>query len=979
MASSKSERPRVFFDITIGDHKEGRIVFELFSDVVPKTAENFRALCTGEKGKGKQGKDLSFKGSIFHRVIKSFMIQGGDFTNFNGTGGESIYGEKFDDENFALKHDRPFLLSMANSGPGTNGSQFFITTVPTHHLDGKHVVFGEVINGKNIVRKIENLPTQSDKPQGRDVVIADCGQLEGKDYASAAEKTPDHTGDPYEDFPEDQGQSLKGEDCYKIAADLKEYGNKAYKAGDVEVGIEKYQKALRYLDEYLTPSDNDPNLQGKIDSLRFTLNSNSALLANNRKRYEEAQKWATFAIDAIPKGAKDADKAKVYYRRGQARVALKDIEEGLKDYEEAAKFASTDAAIKADLAKTRKALQESIRREKASFKKFFESVALAARRLSDELTPSGELNIKADLSGPAVVPDIFSTVTSKFGAPSVVIYNASIFVPDTSDPVLAFTPAKFSASLTVNTTSAIVAPAESIKSFRSLPSTTASKTFIFTGILLNSKIIPVMFTFRITKTATAYAIRAAAGNGIYQKEGIKFHYAEERSEEGGPVLPLRPRRHARSVLWHRQEEVVKVVLFALVTSPPVLASGGTSQEPILFPQDQACPQPQLSCPTSTPPKVDACCLNSPGGHFLQTQFWDSSPSLGPADSWTIHGLWPDLCDGGYDESCDWSRAINDIRAALLSASPSASDLVDFMSQYWLSINGDNDHLWAHEWNKHGTCISTLEPACYTGDSDSDSDSSSTSRRDDNSTTSHQDVLDYFTRTVELYRTRNTYDALAASNIVPTYERAYDLSELQAALSPLQGADVTFRCDRQELREIWYHFRGHLVVRPISPSDKDKSAPAGITGCLIHSGQWYLASGTSCANYIAKADPRPSHFLVDHSDNDNSSSSSSDFFTLSSLYAPCSVIPPVFPRGGGLFMCERNLGIRSLFSSVCADDGPLSSSTSDECDSALHKLRHLDQTTFYADKVPGKWEKVGIYADDKRGERTVQVEILWLAL
>ncbi|RMZ84483.1 hypothetical protein DV738_g726, partial [Chaetothyriales sp. CBS 135597] len=372
MASKSDPRPRVFFDITIGGHEEGRIVLELFNDVVPKTAENFRALCTGEKGKGKSGKELSFKGSTFHRVIKSFMIQGGDFTNGNGTGGESIYGEKFDDENFDLKHDRPFLLSMANSGPGTNGSQFFITTVPTPHLDGKHVVFGEVINGKHIVRKIENLPTQSDKPQ-IPVVIADCGQLEGKSYESATEKIPDQTGDPYEDFPEDQGQDLTGEDYYKIAADLKEFGNKAYKAGNLEGGIEKYQKGLRYLNEYPTASDNDSSLEAKVDSLRFTLHSNSALLANKAKRYNEAQKWATFALDAIPKDAKDADKAKAYYRRGQARVALKDIEEGLKDFEQAAKLAPVDAAIKADLAKARKALQESIKREKASFKKFFES------------------------------------------------------------------------------------------------------------------------------------------------------------------------------------------------------------------------------------------------------------------------------------------------------------------------------------------------------------------------------------------------------------------------------------------------------------------------------------------------------------------------------------------------------------------------------------------------------------------------------
>ena len=300
------------------------------------------------------------------------MIQGGDFTNSNGTGGESIYGEKFEDENFELKHDKPFLLSMANSGPGTNGSQFFITTVQTPHLDGKHVVFGEVLNGKNIVRKIENLPTQSDKPTGADITIHDCGQLEGSSYDSALEKAPDSTGDPYEDFPDDQGQDMKGEEYYKIASDLKDYGNKAFKAGDIETGIEKYQKALRYLNEYSAANDTDADdLQGKLDTLRFTLHSNSALLANKAKRYEEAQKWASFAIDATPKDLKDADKAKVYYRRAQARVALKDVEEAVKDYEEAARLAPGDAAIKNDLAKTKKLVNDSIMKEKASFKKFF--------------------------------------------------------------------------------------------------------------------------------------------------------------------------------------------------------------------------------------------------------------------------------------------------------------------------------------------------------------------------------------------------------------------------------------------------------------------------------------------------------------------------------------------------------------------------------------------------------------------------------
>ncbi|PGH16606.1 peptidyl-prolyl cis-trans isomerase D [Helicocarpus griseus UAMH5409] len=369
-------RPRVYFDIQIGNKFEGRIAFELV--IVPKTAENFRALCTGEKGEGKAGKPLSYKGSIFHRVIKQFMIQGGDFTAFNGTGGESIYGEKFPDENFELKHDRPFLLSMANSGPGTNGSQFFITTVPTPHLDGKHVVFGEVLNGKGLVRKIEKAPTDSgDKPLA-EVKVIDCGQLSGEGYEAATQTAVDETGDKYEDYPEDAGQELAGTEYYKIASDLKEFGNKAFKSNNLDLGIEKYQKGLRYLNEYPDTQESDPpELESQMSTLRFTLHSNSALLANKLKRYQDGRTWAGYALDTLnAKDSKakvdDKDKAKAYFRRAVALAGLKDEDKALVDLEEAAKLSPADAAIPQEIARVKKVINEQKRKEKEVLKKFFQ-------------------------------------------------------------------------------------------------------------------------------------------------------------------------------------------------------------------------------------------------------------------------------------------------------------------------------------------------------------------------------------------------------------------------------------------------------------------------------------------------------------------------------------------------------------------------------------------------------------------------------
>lgn len=223
--------------------------------------------------------------------------------------------------------------------------------------------------------------------------------------------------------------------------------------------------------------------------------------------------------------------------------------------------------------------------------------------------------------------------------------------------------------------------------------------------------------------------------------------------------------------------------------------------------------PSVSCSVSSVPNLDSCCINDPSGHFLQTQFWDPHPALGSPTSWTVHGLWPDYCDGGFDQFCDDSRhhSPQDIAHILSNASTTAEEggthpgLLDFMSKHWLSLNGDNSHLWAHEWNKHGTCISTMEPKCYARDH---------AQHEQDEEVPNSDVLDYFTHAALLYNTLPTYDFFERHGIVPSRETSYTLNHLKKAVadSP-HGRDAVIRCrNHNELSEIWYSFHVRASLR-----------------------------------------------------------------------------------------------------------------------------------------------------------------------
>jgi len=373
MADDK--RVRCFMDVSMDGNAIGRIIFELFVDITPKTCENFRQLCTGEPGFG-------YKGSTFHRIIRNFMLQAGDFTNHNGTGGKSIYGEKFEDENFIRKHEEPYLLSMANAGPGTNGSQFFITTVNTPHLDGKHVVFGKAIKGFGTIKRLEGVSVKGDSPKVR-CEITDCGELQhGEDDGMAP--VNDGTGDNFPILPEDY-EGLTTALRIKISADLKAIGNEQYKAKNFELAIKKYEKSLVYLNRQVeeeekpdSDSDSEPEkeekseVEKKCDEKQGEVNvQECAILLNMSmchllvKNNSKADNAARRAIKADPKNPKG------YFRLARALSASKEYDSALKELATAASLAPEDRAITKEQQAIKAAQKKYNEGEKKKFAKMF--------------------------------------------------------------------------------------------------------------------------------------------------------------------------------------------------------------------------------------------------------------------------------------------------------------------------------------------------------------------------------------------------------------------------------------------------------------------------------------------------------------------------------------------------------------------------------------------------------------------------------
>lgn len=377
-------------DFAVGGEPVGRVVFELFDDT-PLTSANFRALCKGDKPTPEGSVPLTFKDSNIHRIVRNFAIQGGDIVYGDGTGGTSIYGDQFDDENFVHNHAEPFVLSMANAGPNSNKSQFFVTLKGSPHLDGKHVAFGKVVAGKSVLRQLEELDTAPGDVPVLPVTITNCGELkrDAKLLLPFIGSQDGLTADKYEEHPDDNFNVGKEEgelnfddpeQALRVTLEIKAYATEVYKmAGDAEseeeramvlrVALQKYKKALRYVFELSPDPDSSKKAYDEFQKAKLALHQNMGLVALQLKKYDQVINSTTSALEM--ECATSRDRAKALSRRSSAYQGLKKQERAINDLEQAHELLPSDPQISKSLTALKQESEMKEKKQKAQYAKFF--------------------------------------------------------------------------------------------------------------------------------------------------------------------------------------------------------------------------------------------------------------------------------------------------------------------------------------------------------------------------------------------------------------------------------------------------------------------------------------------------------------------------------------------------------------------------------------------------------------------------------
>ncbi|CAH0561257.1 unnamed protein product [Brassicogethes aeneus] len=362
MSETTEINPYVFLDVSFGAAKAGRIVIELYENVVPKTVRNFRSLCTGMQISKCTGKPMHYKGTKFHRVVPQFLAQAGDVTEISGQGGESIYGQTFDDENFKISHNTEGMVGMANNGPNTNSSQFYITTVPCSHLDGRNVAFGRVVKGLNIVIEMGDIARNNETPT-EDITITDCGEYEPGEPFNIEEC--DETEDKYPPWPNDWDVPGSEEKTVLDAIEkIKNSGSHFFYKSNFTDSERKYKKALRYIDWYLLESDGKSNCD--LEKTKLTLLLNLATVKQKMRKYKEVVQLCSQVIESHP------GNGKAYYRRAQARLGSKDYDKALDDLNTAITLHPNDKNIQDFLELTKKTKLVYLKQEKKVFSRLFQ-------------------------------------------------------------------------------------------------------------------------------------------------------------------------------------------------------------------------------------------------------------------------------------------------------------------------------------------------------------------------------------------------------------------------------------------------------------------------------------------------------------------------------------------------------------------------------------------------------------------------------